>query len=229
MRDKYDVLRRIKAAGCPIERGIPAVKSEPEMNIIQTGLAYLHTLGDRGIGIALCLRLAREKPGRITIVEFGDVYLPWGPVSVMWLDRRPQACVPVYRLPNGFDFPADTVLNHCLEGKGLCLRPGRSVEGYVLGTTLDRLPEQYGHGVILDAEFSVVDELGHEFRGQVRFAVDRSTATARRRHAAQPGLGIPGEWPLERAVNPPEEPRVDTRGERNPSGESLDDAERKIL
>src|SRR5579859_785990 len=102
MRDKYDVLRRIKAAGCPIEMDIPAVESQPHVTIIQTGLAYLYALRTRGIGIALCVRLAREQLGQITIVELGDVYAPWGALSVIWLDRPPHSCLPVYRLPNGF-------------------------------------------------------------------------------------------------------------------------------
>lgn len=226
MRDKYKVLRRIKAAGCPIEVDVPPLESQAEIAIIQAGDAYLFDLGTRGIGIVLWLRLAREKPGQITIAEFGDLHVPWGMIEVLWLDRRPPFCPPVYRLPNGFDFPGDTVLNHRLGEEGLRVRSGRSVEGYILGTTLSRIPDRHIHGSIVDAEFSVLDALGREFRGPVRFRVDRSTAPVSQRRSARPGLGDSCEWPLERPVDSLKESRSDTPGQRNQKGASLDGVKR---
>lgn len=228
MRDKYEILRRIKAAGCPIEVDVPPLESQAEVTIIQTGEAYLFDMGARGIGIALWVRLARAKPGQITIAEFGDVYLPWGTLRVMWLDRPLTSCLPVYRLPNSFDFPADTVLNHRLVEEGLRLRSGRFVEGYILGTALDRIPERQSHGSIVDAEFSLLDALGHEFRGSVRFLVDRSTAPLTQRRSARPGLGDPGERHVERAVEPLEQSRSDTPSQRTQRGGSMGDAKQRI-
>ena len=214
-REKREILRRLKAAGCPIEVDVPPLEFQAEVTIIQTADAYLFDMGNRGIGIALCVRLAREKPGQITIVEFGDVHLPWRTQGVMWLDRRPPSSLPVYRLPNGFDFPGDNVLNHRFGEEGLRLRSGRCVEGYVLGTTLGRIPDRHIHGCIVDAEFSVLDALGHEFRGPVRFLVDRSTAPLSQRRSARPGVGEPRGWPLERAADPVDEPSLDTPNQQS--------------
>jgi len=224
MCDKYEILRRIKAAGCPIEVDVSPLESQAEIRIIQRGDAYLFDMGNRGVGIALWVRLARENPGQITITEFGDVYLPWGTQGVLWLDRRPPSSSPVYSLPNGFAFPGETVLNHRFGEEGLRLRSGRSVEGYILGASLGRIPEQYIHGSIVDAEFSVLDALGREFRGPVRLLVDRSTVPLNQRRSARPVVGDPREWPAELAVEPPEEPKLDKPNPPNQSaGSSGDD------
>lgn len=214
MRDQYEILRRIKAAGCPIETDLPIIESKSEISIAQTGDAYLFHIPGRGIAMALWVRLAREKSGRITIAEFGDVYLPWGTERVIWLDRPFRSRMPIYRLPNRWDFSADTVLNDRLYGEGLCVRSGRLVEGYVLGTILGRVPDQYSDGSVVDAEFSVVDALGREFRGPVRFVVDRSTGTRSQRRSVRPGVGVPGERPLESPVDPVEPPPLDTSSQR---------------
>lgn len=144
-REKCEILSRIRAAGCPTEIEAPILASKAEVAIIQTDGAYLFDTGARGIGIALWVRLARERPGQITVAEFGDIYLPWRTLGVMWLGWPPQSCLPLYRLPNGFDFPADDVLNHRLDKVGLRLRRGQFVEGYILGTTVGRIPERHIH------------------------------------------------------------------------------------
>ena len=219
MRDQYEILRRIRAAGCPIETDLPTIESQSEISIFQTGDAYLFDMPDRGIAIALWVRLAREKSGQITIAEFGDVYLPWRTERVLWLHRPFRSGLPVYRLPNHWDFSADAVLNDRLYGEGLSVRSGRLVEGYVLGTILGRIPEQYRHGSVLDGEFSVVDVLGHEFRGPVRFLVDRSTGVNSQRRSSRQVVCVPGESSLERAVDPLEESRLKRPSQRDrPSG-----------
>jgi len=196
-REKQDVLRRIKATGCPIELEVPTVEARGELTISQTGDASIFDMGDCGAGLSLWMRFAREKPGLITIAEFGDVFAPWGALSAIWLDPRPQSGQPFYCLPNGFEFPCDDVLNGRLRETGLCLRAGRLAEGFVLGSTQARIPARYSHGCLVEAEFSLRDGLDREFRGQVRLVVDRSTATARRPRRAQPsgGLYAPNERP----------------------------------
>lgn len=135
-------------------------------------------------------------------------------------------CLPVYCLPNGFSFPGDDVLNHRLDEGGLRVRSGRCVEGYVLGTTLGRIPEKHIHGTILDGEFSLLDALGHEFRGPVRFLVDRSTGSVSQRGSERPGVSGPGESPPERAADPLDEPRLDARSQRNQPGPTEPEVER---
>jgi hypothetical protein len=215
-REKQELLRRIKAAGCPIEVDVPIVEARGEVTIRQTGDARLIDLGDRGTGVVLWVRFVRENPGQITIVEFGDVFAPWGELSTIWLDPLEDSPRPSYRLSNGFDFPRDSVLNDRLGDRGLCLRQGRLVEGYVLGSTKMPIPARYLHDCVLDVDFSVLDVAGREFRGQVRFAVDRSAPTLSRRPVRSgDGLYAPDKRP---------QPEVDS-----PEGTSVGDAESSAL
>lgn len=197
-RSKQELFRRIKASGCPIEVDIPADDLSRELTITQTGEATLFDLGDGGTALSLWMRFGRKIPGQLAIAEFADVFLPWGPLSVIWLDPLPQTGWPTYRLPNGFDFPRDDVLNDRLGGNGLCVRSGRFVEGFVLGSTETRIPARYSTGDFLDAEFAVLDGTGRDFRGEVQLVVDRSTATATRPRPARSGGGLyaPNERPL---------------------------------
>jgi len=168
----------------------PADDLSSELTITQTGEATLFDLGDGGAALSLWMRFARKSPGQLAIAEFADVFLPWGPLSVIWLDPLPQSGRPSYRLPNGFDFPRDVVLNDRLDGNGLCVRSGRFVEGFVLGATDTQIPAQCSTGYFVDAEFSVLDGTGRDFRGEVQLVVDRSTATGTRPRPARLGGGL---------------------------------------
>jgi hypothetical protein len=188
-RSREQIFRQIKAAHCPIEVDVPD-DSRRELTIVQTGEATIFDLGDGGTALSLWVRFAREKPGQLAIAEFADVFFPWGPLSLIWLDPLPQSGWATYRLPNGFDFPRDVVLNDRLGGNGLCVRSGRFVEGFVLGSTQTRIPARCTTGYFLDAEFSVLDGKGRDFRGEVKLVVDRSTATATRPRPARSGGGL---------------------------------------
>lgn len=189
-RSKQELFRRIKASGCPIEVDVPADDLSSELTITQTGEATIFDLGDGGAALSLWMRFARKSPGQLAIAEFADVFLPWGPLSVIWLDPLPESGWPSYRLPNGFDFPRDVVLNDRLGGIGLCVRSGRFVEGFVLGSTEQRIPARCNAGYLLGAEFSVLDGTGRDFRGEVQLIVDRSTATATRPRPTRSGGGL---------------------------------------
>jgi hypothetical protein len=189
-RSRERIFRRIKAAHCPIEVDVPPDDSRRELTIVQTGEATLFDMGARGTALSLWVRFAREKPGQLAIAEFADMCLPSGPLSVIWLDPLPQSGCPSYRLPNGFEFPRDVVLNDRLGGNGLCVRSGRFVEGFVLGSTETRIPAKCSTRYPLDAQFSVLDGTGRDFCGEVQLVVDRSTATATRPRPARSGGGL---------------------------------------
>ena len=178
--ERQNILRRIQAAGCPIEVDLPRVDTRNELSIMQAGEAYLFDLGTAGSALALWMRLSRGLSGKISIVEFGDVFVSWGPMSTTWLDPLQESGPPIYRLPNGFDFPCDSVLNDRFGRSGLTVRSGQFLEGYALGSTKMQVPERFIHGSLLEGEFSVLDGMGREFRGEVQFLVDRLTQPIRR-------------------------------------------------
>jgi hypothetical protein len=184
--ERQQILRRIQAAGCPIELAVPQVDTPNDLRIFQNGEAYLYDLGTAGTALALWMGLARETPGQISIVEFGDVIAPWGPLSASWLDP-PESSRPIYKLQNGFDFPRTSVLNDRLGESGLRVRSGHLLQGYVLGSTKMQIPERYIHGLLVEGQFSVFDGMGKELRGPVRFLVDRGTAIGR---SVRPGTGL---------------------------------------
>jgi len=194
---RQNILRRIRAAGCPIELDAPLVSARNQLRIFQAGEAYLIDLGTTGTALVLWMRFAREAEGQISIVEFGDVILPWGPLSASWLDPLPEPSRSRYQLPNGFVFPRTSVLNDRLSERGLRVRSGQFLEGYALGSTKMQIPERYIHGSHLEGEFSVLDGMGREFRGEVQFVVDRRAQPNRRGRSVRRGGGLyaPNEGP----------------------------------
>ena len=188
--ERQKLLRRIRAAGCPIELDAPLVSDRNQLRIFQAGEAYLIDLGTTGTALVLWMRFAREAEGQISIVEFGDVILPWGPLSASWLDPLPEPSRSDYQLQNGFVFPRTSVLNDRLGESGLRVRSGQFLEGYALGSTKMQIPERYIHGSHLEGEFSVLDGIGREFRGEVQFVVDRRAQPIRRDRSVRPGGGL---------------------------------------
>ena len=184
--EKRALIRRIAAAGCPID-----VDPGPdELTILQKGEARIMDMGYGYIGIVLYMMLVREVPGQIVVEEFGGVFLPWDALSVTWLDPLPNSSrTAVYKLPNGFSLGRDPVLNDKLGESGIRLRAGHHVEGWVLGYAKTTIPETYNHGALLPAQFSMVDVLGREYCGDIVFFVDRMGGRISL-PAVRPGAGL---------------------------------------
>jgi hypothetical protein len=167
--EKQAFRRRLVAAGCPIDADL----GPDELKIMQDGEAQLQDLGTGHVAVLFYIVLVREEPGQIVVKEFGELVLPWGPVSVVWLSPQIGSSRALYKLPNGWSFERDRVLNDKLSESGIRLRHGQHVEGYVLGYSKTTIPEMYKHGVLLQAQFSVIDVVGREYHGDVVFFVDR--------------------------------------------------------
>jgi hypothetical protein len=120
----------------------------------------------------------RRKPGEGTIGEFGELQGPWGIWCPIWC-RPLGADKGVYRLRNGDEFERTLVLNDQLDEKGIRLRRGQCLQGYILGFIPYTFPAKLQHGQLVDGRFSVVDFLGRESVGEVRFMVDRSDLAQR--------------------------------------------------
>lgn len=211
--EKQTLVSRIAAAGCPIDMD----ERPAALRIVQKGEAHIIDMGYGRAAIVLYMALARDAPGQVVVEEFGDILLPWGALSADWLDPLPRSARPFYKLPNRFSLERDIVLNDKLGDSGITLRRGHRVEGYVLGHTTIPIPQTYNHGVLVDAEFSVVDIAGHEYRGDVRFSIDRTGPRLRPAVRRGPGLFAPDppppEWNQEPLASLRKEPAVTVRGE----------------
>lgn len=218
-REQWELLCRIAAAGCPIDVDLRTPATSEDLIISQEAEANLFDMGRRGACLSLYILVASAR-GRITIAEFGDVIAPWAPLRVTWLSPLPDSSRAYpYVLPNRFEFPRDTVLNDKLGETGKTLQRGQHIEGFALGYTPIPIPEIYVHGSPVDAEFSVFDVLGEEYRSPVKFLVDRLCGGVQQR-SARTGQGLYG--PTER----PRPSDVDQLGTSQPgSGESDPDAQ----
>ncbi len=202
--EKRALFRQLIAAGCPVD-----VDPGPdELTITQDGESYIMDMGNESVGIVLHVALTRELPGQIIVKEFGDLFLPWGRMPAIWLDPLEKGSDVPYKLPKGFSFERDLVLNDKLGASGMRLRRGDYVSGLVLGYVRTRISEKYNHGQLLDAKFSVFDVTGKEYRGDVRFFMDRE-GSKMRRSAVRPGKGLfePAEPAFESTLKPTARPR----------------------
>jgi hypothetical protein len=192
--ETHTFVRRAAAAGCPLD----VDQRLAGLRIVQEGDACIMDIGYGLAAVLLYMALARDVRGQIVVKEFGDLLLPWGALSVNWLDPLPRSASPVYTLLNDFSLERDLVLNDKLGDSGITLRRGHHVEGYVLGHTTTPIPQTYNHGALVDAEFSVVDIAGQEYRGDVRFFIDRATPKVLRPAVRDgPGLFAPDAQPPE--------------------------------
>jgi hypothetical protein len=186
-RDSQDCLRRLRAAGCPIEGSV-----DTGLNILQNDDCVLL---DRwgGTGIKVNVRIYWEGPGAITIARLGEVITPWAVLQPLWLEPTEErgARFKNYRFLDGTDFPGDSVLNHRVEA-GLKLSPRTGAKGLLLGLVASAIPSIHSHGICLKSEVTMYDFQGNEHRGEVEFIVDRAVRTRPRRGE---GLFAPADGP----------------------------------
>ena len=186
-RDLRDGLRRLRAAGCPIESTV-----DTGLIILQNDeCAMLDVSG--GTGIKVNIRIFWEGPGKITIARLGEVITPWAVLQPFWLEptQERESRFKNYRFLDGTDFPGDSVLNHRVEA-GLKLSPSTGVKGLLLGHVASPIPGIHLHGACLKSEVTMYDFLGSEHRAEVIFIIDRALRTRPRRREA---LFAPAEGP----------------------------------
>ena len=120
--------------------------------------------------------------GEICLRGF-DLALPWEGNSLHWLPdpHEISASCDAYRFPgSALYYPRKDVINHHSRA---VLRPGRCIEGLLVGFALKSIPPQYKHGFMLDLNLSVITGAG-PFSTPVKLKVDR-TADLLRKVAAR--------------------------------------------
>jgi hypothetical protein len=126
-----------------------------------------------GTGLMLDITMTHDLPRPVTICRF-DCRLPWD-LSTIWL-TDPHELDPgqeYYRMPNGYEFPRNAVLNHRIRSRGKLTR-GQVWEGLLLGWGQQPIPRAYLHGMSTIASISIVDQLDEWHSAMIQVWVDRS-------------------------------------------------------
>jgi len=117
------------------------------------------------IAIPICI-----VAGYHAIVQDYYIELPWGSVDLPCL-REFDGHHHFGRLR----YPSREVLNHHFDDP-LSLNRGAILEGVILGYSCEPIPED-ARGKVVPVEFTIVDTLGREARGEILLSVERSVKT----------------------------------------------------
>ena len=167
--------------GCPVLVG----SSPPGLVVEQVravGVNMVFDLMNGGTGYMLdaVIRSQLKHPAHIKGVQ---IKTPWGGsgISVLPGDPRYRARGGFYLFPDtGLGFPGSEVLNRLLFGR--CrLNAGEEVEGLIMATDAQSIPDGIADNGRVVVELSIFDGPGNRFSSQFRLCVDRSAVRARQR------------------------------------------------
>jgi hypothetical protein len=178
--EKLTIRRRILAAGVPLdERDV----DDSSLRIQQTGDSEVFVLGPDPGGTGCFLHVEVVNPCRelIIICEFA-IRLPWGGEDFDW-PSDPQeyhSRLNLYKLPFGWEFPRDVVLNHRTYERGR-LRYRDHLLGFLLCWGMKSIPVRYKHGEHIPVELVIMDQFQNEHTTRIEAVVDRMTRASRRK------------------------------------------------
>jgi hypothetical protein len=178
-----DLVRRLIAAGCPldIKQGVLDKPDTPPRGLLihQVGGVFetkAFDLNCSGTGYILDLEIASNVPGLVAIRYF-TFELPWQDPRFCWLpdpaDSRTEKHPYVFPGTNGLEYPREVVINHRTSGRGR-LRRGEILDGLLLGMGFESIPDSFRHGGMVDTTLCIVDQFGRRFSSKISLWVDRS-------------------------------------------------------
>jgi len=176
-RKKMDIMRRIQAAGYLPEIDSVLRDNLPNITIENNPMHSLAFDYLGAMGVILELKITSDR--EVLIQDFGDLELLGRPCGVNWWTNEKSY---VYQFNGGPEYSRDVVLNHRV---GAVVKPGRPMEGVLLGYSRIRIPSQYSHGLILPLILSIVDEFDNSHTAHLVVQVDESL----RVKARQPNRG----------------------------------------
>src|ERR1035441_1521882 len=95
----------------------------------------------------------------------GDLELLERPCNVDWWTSTSG----IYKFYRGPDFPGNVVLKDRI---GVEVKPGRPLDGFLLGRSATRIPSMYSHGLRLPLKFSILDGFDNPHTAQLLVQVD---------------------------------------------------------
>ena len=202
--EKRMVLRRLRAAGCPVPAGDDC-SPPPDLTIEVCNPEQTRAYDYRtSTECVFAVRIKNNSYARLEAWKFRCRF-PW-PAPMIWprIDMKERK---VYLLPSGREFPGDTVLNHCIGELGK-LEPGEQREGLLLAFSPRRwIAAECLHGSVFPAELSIFDQYGRRHRSFVEMVAD-CTATIDWAALKRTGKGLyddgsePGDITREEVANP---------------------------
>jgi hypothetical protein len=144
-------------------------------------------------GFAIWVRLVAER-SPITILEC-DLTAPWDG-GIVLEDHR--GCPPVYRIGHR-QYQQAEVLNHRLEGSLRFHRRGDMVEGLILATGLEPIPQEYVNGSLISLRLTFTDQFDVTITKDTEVVVERELRSRREKQVKQSGTGLygPAEIPIQ--------------------------------
>jgi len=142
------------------------------------------------VGVAIPICIVAKSP---VIVRDYYIELPWGSVEMPCL-RELDGHFHFERLR----YPSWEVLNDRFDDP-LSLRRGAMLEGVILGYSCEPIPED-ARGKVAPVEFTIVDTLGREVRGEILLSVERSAKTDSAAAGARTWPSIPANDSAEKHV-----------------------------
>lgn len=146
-RDRMEIIRRIQKSGYLCEFDIADHFNLPKLTIENNPDHSFVFVFYGGMGFIFELRITADQV--LEIQDFGDIELSGQRCNVDWWLSETT----IYKFDRGPEYPRDVVLNH---RKGI-VKPGRPLEGILLGRSLSPIPRLYSHGFQLPLTFSIID------------------------------------------------------------------------
>jgi hypothetical protein len=137
-------------------------------------------LGSGATGYVVSLSLT-VSTSNFALAAF-DLELPWQAKLNFLEDPRGRSKQDRYEFPNGDVYPRDVVINHCVDIRRI-LRCGQSIEGLLLGSSFESMPDGFVHGVEIPAVLKIFDQFYACYRSAISLWANRSQklSTVRRK------------------------------------------------
>ena len=171
-RKKIEIIRRIQDAGYLREFDHSAHLNLPKLKIENNPLQSFAFDFCGGMGVILDLRITSDRAAQIQ--DFGDLELSERPCNVDWWTSTSG----VYKFYSGPEFPGNVVLNDRI---GVEVKPGRPLDGFLLGRSATRIPPEYSHGFKLPLMLTIVDGFDTPHTAQLLVQVDEHLCSKIRR------------------------------------------------
>jgi hypothetical protein len=175
-----DVTTAELTAGQPAEK----LRIDHQIGAVETLMFDLDT-GGTGYILSLSLTVLRAP----FAIEAFTLALPWDQRPVIWLADPAETIGPdsPYRFPGtqSLVIPRDEVINHYADA-GRNLRPGKRIEGVLLGYGFDDIRECFVHGSETVGRLGIVDQFGVQHSAEINFWIDRSTKLFPKKRNAPP-------------------------------------------
>lgn len=180
-----DLVRRLVATGfLPVDAQDAAITqpAPPGLHIDQVGGLVESSIFDlkcgSGTGCILPLYIAVDL--NIFSIWRWELDLPWKDPKFQFLPEPQGHRFPdnMYKFPGceNLMYPRDQVINHQRE-----LKPGRILEGLLLGFSFESIPDSYHHRSTIHARLVLIDGKEHSFSTPIQLWADRSVKFDRQR------------------------------------------------